>query len=78
MVRAALKNHFAQARELNDLLHDVHPLLYCEGNPVGIKAAMNILGLCGNHFRLPLVPIGQGNYDKLALEIQKAVVLEAK
>ena len=72
MVRAALKNNFAQARVLNNLLHDIHPLLYCEGNPVGIKAAMDIIGLCENYLRLPLTPMGKSNYDKLALEIQKA------
>lgn len=72
MVRAGLKGDLAKARQLNDLLHDIHPLLYCEGNPVGIKAAMNILGLCQNELRLPLVPMGKGNYDKLALEIEKA------
>lgn len=72
MVRAGLKGDLAKARQLNDLLHDIHPLLYCEGNPVGIKAAMNILGLCQNELRLPLVPMGKANYDKLALEIEKA------
>ena len=72
MVRAALKNDYAQARVLNNLLHDIHPLLYCEGNPVGIKAAVNIIGLCENNLRLPLTPMGKSNYDKLALEIQKA------
>lgn len=72
MVRAALKNNFAQARVLNNLLHDIHPLLYCEGNPVGIKAAMDIIGLCENYLRLPLTPMGKSNYDKLALEVQKA------
>ncbi len=72
MVRAALKNDFAQARVLNNLLHDIHPLLYCEGNPVGIKAAVNIIGLCENYLRLPLTPMGKSNYDKLTLEIQKA------
>ena len=72
MVRAALNNDFVQARVLNNLLHDIHPLLYCEGNPVGIKAAMNIIGLSENFLRLPLTPMGKSNYDKLALEIQKA------
>ncbi len=72
MVRAALNNDYAQARVLNNQLHDIHPLLYCEGNPIGIKAAMTILGLCENNLRLPLVPMGKVNYDKLALEIEKA------
>lgn len=72
MVRAALRGDFAEARFLNDQLHDVHPLLYAEGNPVGIKAAVNILGLCENELRLPLVPMVGNNYDKLASEIKKA------
>jgi 4-hydroxy-tetrahydrodipicolinate synthase len=73
MVSAGLKNHFAIARQYNDMLHDVHPYLYVEGNPVGIKAAMNILGLCDNELRLPLVPQSKGNYDKLKIEIEKAL-----
>ena len=72
MVRAAFKGDYAEARRLNDMLHDIHPLLYCEGNPVGIKAAMNIIGLCEYELRLPLVPMGKSNYDKLAAEIAKA------
>lgn len=72
MVRAGLKGDFATARFLNDKLHDVHPLLYAEGNPVGIKAAVSILGFCENHLRLPLVPMVGGNYDKLKSEIEKA------
>ena len=75
MVRAGLKGDFRTARQLNDLLHDIHPLLYCEGNPVGIKAAMTILGLCDNQLRLPLVPMGSNNYEKLGLEIEKAATV---
>jgi 4-hydroxy-tetrahydrodipicolinate synthase len=73
MVSAALKNHFAIARHYNDMLHDIHPYLYVEGNPVGIKAAMHILGLCENELRLPLVPQSKGNYDKLKTEIEMAI-----
>jgi 4-hydroxy-tetrahydrodipicolinate synthase len=72
MVRSALNNDYATARFYNDMLHDVHPLLYVEGNPVGIKAAVSILGLCENELRLPLVPMLGGNYDKLKIEMAKA------
>jgi 4-hydroxy-tetrahydrodipicolinate synthase len=72
MVRSALNNDYATARFYNDMLHDVHPLLYAEGNPVGIKAAVSILGLCENELRLPLVPMLGGNYDKLKIEMAKA------
>ena len=65
MVRAALDNDVATARQLNFDTLDVHPLLYCEGNPVGIKAAVSILGLCENHLRVPLVPLSKPNEAKL-------------
>ncbi len=65
MVRAALENRVDEARQLNFDMLDVHPLLYCEGNPVGIKAAVSLLGLCGNHLRVPLVPLSEPNREKL-------------
>ena len=73
MVNAALKGDYATARHYNDMLHDVHPLLYVEGNPVGVKAAVSILGYCENETRLPLVPMSEGNYNKLKIEMEKAV-----
>lgn len=72
MVRTALAGDLATARQLNHQLHDIHPLLYCEGNPVGIKAAMAIKGFCANELRLPLTPLSQSNYEKLAIEMQRA------
>ncbi len=72
MVRAGLAGDFATARFLNDKLHDVHPLLYAEGNPVGIKAAVSILGLCENQLRLPLVPMEGANYFNLKKEMDLA------
>lgn len=56
MVRAAMRGDFAEARRLNDQLLDIHPPLYAESNPSGIKAAMEILGLCTREVRLPLAP----------------------
>ena len=72
MVNAALNDEYSAARFYNDMLHDVHPLLYAEGNPVGVKAAVSILGLCQNELRLPLMPLTKGNYDKLKVEMDKA------
>lgn len=65
MIRTALNGDIATARQLNEQTFDVHPLLYAEGNPVGIKAAMSILGLSQNILRLPLVPLTEGNMTKL-------------
>ncbi len=74
MTRFALDGNYEKARIYNDTLHDVHPHLYVEGNPVGIKAAMNILNLCENNLRLPLVPLSEPNMLKLRTEMHNAQV----
>ena len=44
-----------KAYELHYQLIDLIQLLFKEGNPVGIKAMMELLGLCSKQVRLPLV-----------------------
>ena len=42
------------------MLNEINPflkLIFEEGNPSGIKSALNDLGLCQNNLRLPLVPV---------------------
>ena len=65
MVNAALASDFPTARQLNFDMLDIHPLLYAEGNPVGIKAAVSMLGLCRNHLRVPLVPLSEPKREEL-------------
>lgn len=65
MVNAALASDFPRARKLNFDLLDIHPPLYVEGNPVGIKAAVSMLGLCHNHLRVPLMPLSEPHREKL-------------
>lgn len=65
MVNAALDSDFSTARQLNFDMLDIHPLLYAEGNPVGIKAAVSMLGLCHNRLRVPLVPLSEPRREKL-------------
>lgn len=71
MVKAALYDTLNMARRLNLELLDVHPWLYCDGNPSGIKAAMSILGLCNNELRIPLTPVTQATFESLKREIEK-------
>ncbi len=65
MVNAALASDFPTARQLNFDMLDIHPLLYAEGNPVGIKAAVSMLGLCRNYLRVPLVPLSEPRRERL-------------
>lgn len=65
MITAALEDRYADARALNMKLYDLHHWLYIEGNPVGIKSAMQVLGIGTNDVRLPLANMSKNNYDKL-------------
>jgi 4-hydroxy-tetrahydrodipicolinate synthase len=71
MVRSALESDFATAARLNAELLDIHQWLYIENNPVGVKAGMEILGLCSKEVRIPLVPLSEGNYQNLQKEMAK-------
>jgi 4-hydroxy-tetrahydrodipicolinate synthase len=59
MVRAALRNDFATARTINNQLVDIYKLMFTEGNPAGVKAALEIQGLLKNELRLPLTPVSK-------------------
>ena len=37
--------------------------LFCESNPIPVKAAMAALGFCENYLRLPLVPMEEDHYE---------------
>ena len=39
--------------------------LFCEVNPVPVKTAMGLLGLCGDEMRLPLCEMDDANREKL-------------
>ena len=39
--------------------------LFCESNPIPVKAAMSVLGFCENYLRLPLVPMEQDHYETM-------------
>ena len=71
MIRSALNGNYQLAQQLNLLLLDVHHYLYVEGNPVGIKAAMEILGFCSGEVRLPLATMASSNYEGLKEEMAK-------
>ncbi|MGD1845765.1 MAG: 4-hydroxy-tetrahydrodipicolinate synthase [Salibacteraceae bacterium] len=59
VVAAGLKGDFATARLGFHALAELIPMLFAEGNPGGVKAALQHLGICEAHVRLPLVPISE-------------------
>lgn len=65
LTKSALAGDFSTALAMHRRVQDIHPWLYVEGNPVGIKAAMHILGLCSPEVRLPLSSLSSANYSRL-------------
>lgn len=62
LVHSALDGDFKTARELNDMLYPLNKILFCESNPIPIKAAMYIAGLIDTlEYRLPLVQPSSDN-----------------
>ena len=59
MVRLARNGNFPDARTLHYRLLDFSNALFADGSPSGIKAALEIMGLCRNDVRLPLVPVNE-------------------
>ena len=65
MTRYCRAGELSKARDCNFKTYDLHQWLYVEGNPVGIKSAMEVLGFCKNHVRLPLHTMSDKNYESL-------------
>ncbi|HEX8504751.1 MAG TPA: 4-hydroxy-tetrahydrodipicolinate synthase [Hymenobacter sp.] len=65
MTRAALAGDFTASREELFRLLPLNPLMYEESNPVGVKAALEALGVCGPAVRLPLLEATGGLKDRI-------------
>jgi len=69
MVRAALQGDWPTARKRHYALLDLYPWLFVDGNPAGVKAALETLGLCGKEVRLPLTPLEKDHHRHLKAEM---------
>lgn len=56
MVRLALRGDYQNALLIHHKFTELFKLLFVDGNPAGVKAMMNSMGLIENQLRLPLVP----------------------
>jgi 4-hydroxy-tetrahydrodipicolinate synthase len=69
MVNLCLQGNFEEARHLHYKLTGITDLLFADGNPGGIKAALKMLNVCGDTVRLPLVNVNQNVFAQLDLAI---------
>ena len=71
MVNLCLKGDFKQAQPINFSLIEFTRLMFKEGNPAGVKAALKQLGVTGDTLRLPLVPVSKDTETLIAAELDK-------
>ena len=65
MVNTGLAGDFVKANQLHAKLNPIYSPLYQDGNPAGIKATLNIMGICKNILRPPLVGVTDETYNNL-------------
>lgn len=65
----------AGAMELQKKYLPLINALFCEVNPIPVKAAMSAMGFCENYLRLPLVPMEE-DHRAMLLERMRAVGLD--
>ncbi len=72
LVRATLSGDFALARQAQYRLLALMNLLFAEGNPAGVKAAMASQGLCEATVRLPLVAASDTLREQMSIAWNRA------
>jgi 4-hydroxy-tetrahydrodipicolinate synthase len=65
LAQAALSNDFPGARALQGRYLPLMEVNFVESNPIPVKAAMSMMGLLEPVWRLPLVPPGPANRQKI-------------
>jgi 4-hydroxy-tetrahydrodipicolinate synthase len=66
MTRQALKHNMKEAQRLHYKLTDITEQLFADGNPGGVKAVLEMMHICTDTLRLPLVPVNDLVRKKLA------------
>jgi 4-hydroxy-tetrahydrodipicolinate synthase len=65
LVNKALEGDFAAARAEHAALLEFMNVNFIESNPIPVKAALAMLGLCNEVYRLPMVPASAASRDRI-------------
>lgn len=76
MVRKALAGDLEGARELHYRLLGLMNVNFVETNPIPVKAALAMMGLVEESYRLPLVPLAAASRDKLVAELEQLGLID--
>ncbi len=71
MVRLGLNGDFIFARKIHFELIELINALFLDGSPGGIKAALNLMNLCEDIVRLPLVPVNKDVHKLIKKQLEQ-------
>jgi 4-hydroxy-tetrahydrodipicolinate synthase len=71
MVRAFASGRVAEAQRLHRMFYPLFKDLFIETNPVPVKAALAMLGVIKEEYRLPLVPMNPKNRETLRATLKR-------
>ncbi len=76
MVKAFTRGDIKKASQLHAKFYALFRDLFIETNPVPVKAALAMMKLIEEEYRLPLVPMNPKNWDALRTTMKRCGVLE--
>lgn len=76
MAAAYLEGNVATSRQLQLDYLDLCTAMFCDVNPIPVKAAMNLMGMDAGPCRMPLAPLGEANEAKLRDVLAKHDLLQ--
>ncbi len=71
MIRLEFQGEYDAARRIHHQFTELYKLLFVDGNPAGVKALLNDMGMIENVLRLPLVPTQVTTKQKMAEILKK-------
>ena len=71
MCRLALEGNIPEAMALQEKYLPLINALFCEVNPIPVKAAMAAMGFCENYLRLPLIPMEKAHEEVLLARMKE-------
>ena len=69
IVNDALKGDFAKSEQAFEIMNECCHLLFVDGNPAGVKCALQMMGYVQNELRLPLVSVSEKTEKALRQEL---------
>jgi len=75
-VNAALQGNWSKAKELHYKLLSLMNVNFVESNPIPVKAALAMMGMIEDNYRLPMVKISAPNREKVAKALEEVGLLQ--